>query len=457
MAVLKTMATILELREAIANALALEKSYNLPGVCESFGLAPGDEQESFSSKRKYVRTRLIEKTDAFIVQIGLKVLKDHPTDELANILNSMRESGIIDGVDFQTQTNPGYENVGTTNNSISPGVRRNIFDVLRLEHIYFFGSIDPPDFLSDFFDLKSLPSTDLRYKDAYDDIWKHTVDNATDWSFDWLYADSRFDLENVKDAIFLSLLCKAVHPVTRPNITEAENIVCHLNEQLSFSGWKLVEANRLAGRPVYVPQSIKADIDGASHAPKVMISYVHESIDRREAVYLLSESLRSGAVDCNIDQYMEATPPPKGWPLWMEDSIEQSDFVLVVCSELYLRRFKKEESPGTGLGAQWEGGLITQEIYEQGGGNIKFIPILFDSNDQKFIPSILRSTTYYDLSKEDGYERLYRRLTGQPEIKASPLGVLKVLPPKECSKPEEPGSARKSSRPEFGQLWPRGA
>jgi hypothetical protein len=96
--------------------------------------------------------------------------------------------------------------------------------------------------------------------------------------------------------------------------------------------------------------------------PKVFISYSHDSHEHRDRVLILSDRLRADGIDCHIDQY--EVSPPEGWPRWMVNQIEDADFVLVVCTENYERRFRGKEEPGKGLGAQWEGAIITQEIYD---------------------------------------------------------------------------------------------
>ncbi|MFQ5674101.1 MAG: tetratricopeptide repeat protein, partial [Nitrospinales bacterium] len=140
----------------------------------------------------------------------------------------------------------------------------------------------------------------------------------------------------------------------------------------------------------------------------------------------LSNALRTQGVDCWIDQYEES--PSEGWPRWMKKRIEESNFVLVVCTEKYGRRYNDEEA-GTGSGATWEGAIITQSLYDTGGKNDKFIPIFFSSSDAGFVPTELRSATYYNLDKEGEHEKLYRCLTGQPKIKVPPLGQIVPLLP----------------------------
>jgi hypothetical protein len=73
--------------------------------------------------------------------------------------------------------------------------------------------------------------------------------------------------------------------------------------------------------------------------PSVFISYSHDSPAHRDSILALSDRLRAEGVDCRIAQYEES--PPEGWPQWCDRQVEKSDFVLVVCTEIYLRRFQR--------------------------------------------------------------------------------------------------------------------
>ena len=125
--------------------------------------------------------------------------------------------------------------------------------------------------------------------------------------------------------------------------------------------------------------------------PKVFISYSHDTAEHKDRVLALSDRLRADGVECRIDQYEQS--PAEGWPLWCEKQVEAADFVLVACTETYLRRFRKEEEPGKGRGVTWEGHVITQELYNAQGKNTKFIPITFE--DGEFRPVPLQSATLY--------------------------------------------------------------
>lgn len=173
-------------------------------------------------------------------------------------------------------------------------------------------------------------------------------------------------------------------------------------------------------------------------SPKVFISYSQDSMMHKEKVRNLSNKLNDDGVDCYIDQY--ETSPPEGWPKWMHNNIKSADYVLVVCSEIYCRRVEGKEEPGKGLGASWEGTIITQSIYEEQGQNTKFIPIIFGNNEIKNIPDFLKPVTYYDMTSEDGYENLYRHLTQQPRAVKPPLGKIKILNNSSNESPNKPGN-----------------
>ncbi len=165
-----------------------------------------------------------------------------------------------------------------------------------------------------------------------------------------------------------------------------------------------------------------------SAPPKVFISYSHDSQTHKENVLELTDRLRKDGVDATIDRYEEA--PPEGWQRWMLDRVEESDFVLIICTEQYNRRFRGKEERGKGKGATWEGGVIIQELYDTQGQNSKFITITIKPEDANFIPISHGSTSNYRLENDDGYELLYRRLTNQPETTKPDLGKLKTLPPR---------------------------
>src|SRR5687767_14699423 len=152
--------------------------------------------------------------------------------------------------------------------------------------------------------------------------------------------------------------------------------------------------------------------------PTVFISYSHDSPEHADRVLELSNRLRADGVDCTIDQY--EVSPAEGWPKWMDRQIANSNFVLVVCTEMYYRRVMGKEEKGKGLGIKWESTITYQDVYDTDSTNSKFIPILFGDGKTEFIPKPLKGASYYFLL--DQYDELYRRLTDQPKVKKPELG-----------------------------------
>jgi hypothetical protein len=163
-------------------------------------------------------------------------------------------------------------------------------------------------------------------------------------------------------------------------------------------------------------------------APRVFISYSHDSQEHKELVLNLSERLRADGLDAAIDQYVEAGPP-EGWPRWMDEQLRASDFVLLVCTPTYRKRVEGREEAGKGRGVQWEGNLVYQYLYNASTRNERFIPVLFPGAVQDDIPMPLQGASIYVLDGENGYDALYRRLTGQDRVRKGDLGHLRPLPP----------------------------
>ncbi|WP_211173423.1 toll/interleukin-1 receptor domain-containing protein [Brasilonema bromeliae] len=88
-------------------------------------------------------------------------------------------------------------------------------------------------------------------------------------------------------------------------------------------------------------------------SPKVIISYSHDSREHKDRVLQLADQLREDGIDCNIHQYYESDPPPQGWPRWANDEIDAANFVLIVCTELYNRRFRSHENKTMAKPFKW--------------------------------------------------------------------------------------------------------
>lgn len=163
--------------------------------------------------------------------------------------------------------------------------------------------------------------------------------------------------------------------------------------------------------------------------PIVFISYSQDTIAFADKVLAFSNKLRSEGIDAILDQYEEA--PQEGWPRWMENSINKADYVIVVGSKGYYDKIYGNVDQGKGRGVKWEGNLIYQKLYMSDSINEKYIPVVFEEKDLAYIPTPLQGSTYYNVSEESRFDRLYWRLRGVTTKEKPPLGKLRPLPEKE--------------------------
>jgi hypothetical protein len=188
--------------------------------------------------------------------------------------------------------------------------------------------------------------------------------------------------------------------------------------------------------------------------PKVFLSYSHDSPGHAERVLALADRLTADGVEVFFDQYDPS--PAEGWPAWMEDHLEKANFVILVCTETYLRRVKRREEPGRGRGVGWEGNLLYNIIYGDLNQGERLIPILFEGGDPSHIPMPLRGYSHYMLTRFDfsdpGYEGLYRHVTGQPPTPPPARPPIKILPPRTrtatIAGPPPPSAGREGGAPE---------
>jgi hypothetical protein len=173
--------------------------------------------------------------------------------------------------------------------------------------------------------------------------------------------------------------------------------------------------------------------------PQVFLSYSHDSPEHTRRVRALADQLRKDGIDARIDQY---TPDPdEGWHKWMRTQVKEADKVLLVFTETYQRRFEGDEEEGRGLGATFEGVIVTQTLYEAGGRNAKFRPLVFGAEYARFIPVELRRFTHYRVDTPENYQTLLRWLLERPRVLASELGTppaLEVEPTTKLFQEKEP-------------------
>lgn len=222
---------------------------------------------------------------------------------------------------------------------ISQATRRDIADAIAVERINWAGRLEEQEFLSRLFDLKNLPSTDGRFQDAAGDIWKHRVMNS-DWNDDWVFYDRRFNLLGGDDETFLRFLCETIHPVVRPDPTEAERLCQLYNQHLKNDGFQLVEKTRMSGRPVYAARhvGVAAVPPGIAAARQTLAGtdpgYVAQQITRMEAALYNDPDLAIGTAKELVETCCKTILDERG--VAVPKGVEIPQLVRLTCNELEL-------------------------------------------------------------------------------------------------------------------------
>ena len=191
-------------------------------------------------------------------------------------------------------------------------------------------------------------------------------------------------------------------------------------EKTTKEGGEKIKIEKLI---VQTQETLRLYAPNSTDSITVYISYSHDSEKHREFVLSLSNKLRAEGVDCMIDRYINGFPP-EGWERWMRNQILASDFVLVVCTENYLRRFDNLDNEN-GRGVTFEGMIISKALSENKHSNTKYIPLIPEEGSLEYIPEPLKPYSAYRLPSD--YEMLYRILTGQPTYATPKLGSILKL------------------------------
>ena len=173
-------------------------------------------------------------------------------------------------------------------------------------------------------------------------------------------------------------------------------------------------------------------------APRVFISYSHDSDEHAARVLALADSFCDRGIDVILDRYIHPAPA-EGWPRWMDRNLDEAKFILMVCTETYCRHVMGQEEPGKGHGVRWEGSLIDNRIYHDKPSGSRFIPILLPGSKPAHIPNPVQGHAYYRIATFDlidpGFEALYRHLTNQPATPRPNPGPITPLPPRPRPRP----------------------
>ena len=163
-----------------------------------------------------------------------------------------------------------------------------------------------------------------------------------------------------------------------------------------------------------VSEARRTDTGLQSQPPTAFISYSWDSDAHEAWVRNFAERLRKDGINAKLDKW--ETSIGDQLPEFMERSVRDNDFVIVICTPRYRERSDKREG-----GVGYEGTIMTAEIMNR-QNHRKFLPILRSGTWVDAAPSWLAGKQYADLSDEPYSELRYMELieTLRNEREAAP-------------------------------------
>ena len=136
--------------------------------------------------------------------------------------------------------------------------------------------------------------------------------------------------------------------------------------------------------------------------PKVFISYSHDSPEHRRWVSELGAKLRHNGIDAILDQWDLGLGDDM--TLFMEQGIRDSDRVLVICTDRYVRKANAGEG-----GVGYERMIVTAQV-AQNIRTDKFIPIVRQASGEEQTPTFLGTRVYADFRNESQFDVEFDKL-----------------------------------------------
>ena len=136
--------------------------------------------------------------------------------------------------------------------------------------------------------------------------------------------------------------------------------------------------------------------------PKIFISYSHDSAEHRRWVSELGAKLRHNGVDAILDQW--DLGPGDDVTQFMERGIIDSDRVLVVCTDQYVRKANAVEG-----GVGYERMIVNAQLIQDLGTD-KFIPVIRQTSGQEKTPTFLGTRVYIDFRNDSQFESEFEKL-----------------------------------------------
>ncbi|GHF49832.1 hypothetical protein FHX82_003807 [Amycolatopsis bartoniae] len=162
-------------------------------------------------------------------------------------------------------------------------------------------------------------------------------------------------------------------------------------------------------------------------APRVFVTYAHDSAEHKAQVLRFATFLRSRiGLDVRLDQWDDHRR--RDWSLWAIEQLNEADFIVVVASPDYRSRADGTAPPDEGRGSQFESAIIRNNLTRNLSRETeRVLPVVLPGCSVDDIPTFLNaySTTRYEISEisPEAVEPLLAAITGHGQYPMPERGI----------------------------------
>jgi hypothetical protein len=285
------------IRDEIAETIWQHTSArDVPRVCKSLGIqdavAEGEGDEAFSSKRRYVKTRLLEKSKEEVMKIAGKVIAEYDAPKLRNLLS---------------------ESTVHAEHRVSVLVRKDVLKSLN-DTDNLSGEMGLIDLLSSVFGKDVIEGTPVDQligdKTLAQLIDKHYLGNP-DWTTEQLLVEC--GALTCSQTQFFELLTKTLHPIARRGEEQAR-LAVRISDALKRDSFEVRQTGSESGYVIYDIVRVTRGVTGAMKNLIFASTGEKPELIFRDAINNDVEIVKNADKVLSFDRPL----PPSGQFLWKD-------------------------------------------------------------------------------------------------------------------------------------------
>lgn len=227
--------TLGEMKNKIIDELYKFSAYQLPNVCESIGLEPGNSSEAFQSKKRYVSNRIqgLNKQEIIIIlrqladRYDIKLIpEDNYSYTISNVTKRDIKNLIIIGFDVE-----------------------DFFDVKRVR-VSWHGLLTEIDFIKRVCDTSKIKVADSKFS-SFDEEYKYHREIVKDYKDDYFFESDRLPFKNSDTSTFLKIISEMFHPEVRYEDGYWKVLKNQVELLINADGFEFCVVDRISGREVF--------------------------------------------------------------------------------------------------------------------------------------------------------------------------------------------------------------